>query len=156
MMSFVGRLDVEYEKFEEISLPQFDYSYSNVTIGVLNGKFHVILSLDEGFKFEVWTLMGRSNYNDNEDYLWIKEFFVDGLPNDWVLRCRGKELQLIKTCEDGEILCLVNAFCLFKFNPKTKRMQKLKQNEGNQKSFWVQIDSLNFNSLGNILGRDDC
>lgn len=69
---------------------------------------------------------------------------------------RSHHLQLIKTYEDGNILCLQAGLDLFLYHPETGRTQTLTpQDDQNKRHFLVyQIDSFHFDSLYNILMGD--
>lgn len=96
-----------------------------------------------------------------QDYSWIKEFVIL-LPLLRVAHYSRKymitqfnHLQLIKTFEDGKILCIVFQMNLILYDPKTMKIETFehKLHNGTEEKLWIyQIRSFNFCSLQRILG----
>ncbi|XP_038880514.1 putative F-box protein At1g46984 [Benincasa hispida] len=145
----IYRLDLEDDKFKQISFPldgddEGDFPY----IGVYNDTLYLTLCCGD-FEYHVWKM--------EEDFSWIKEFVLalpenvhHSLPRHHPI---GYCLQLIKACEDGNILCLCAGLYLILYDPKTETTELLTDQDFEiKKHMWVyQIDSFNFNSLHNIL-----
>lgn len=151
----ICRLDIENEKLEQISLPRDDGLAD--FIGVVNGSLHLTICApmeydDNVEEYQVWKM--------EEDCSWIKAF---GLQEPKNLRCPGFDLPLqctgiflynlqpIKACEDGKMLCLFVGFHLLLYDPKTQRVEVLTDQDLNKHMCVHRIDSFNFNSLCNIL-----
>lgn len=147
-IKFICCFDVDEESFDIIALPK---EACSVGIGLFDGNLYAALLLDEHYKFEVWTM--------RQECSWRKEFVIDSIPRYLELGLSGigwmEQLQPIKTCEDGKILCLVDKFYLFLYNPKTMTMEALIGEDSDTRTYyWIhQIDSINFYSLDKILAE---
>lgn len=141
-------LDLEDEDCRLISLPEETSHFHFLAIGVFNGSLYTTV-LVEGTKFEVWMMQ---NHGGGEDS-WIREFVVD-IPEEWNSSVPWREhLRLIRACENGEILCLIENLYLFLYNPKTGNINTLIQVKRHETIFSIhQIESLNFDSLDKIFG----
>ncbi|XP_038883771.1 putative F-box protein At1g60370 [Benincasa hispida] len=144
----IYRLDIENEKLEKISCPH--YGGGHFFFGVFDGTLYLTTytgTVDN--IYQVWKM--------EENLSWIKAFVLSRPENlrhpehdqPWGV----SQLQPIKVCEDGKILCLLAGFLLILYDPKTKRVKILtNQDVETERHLHVhQIDSSNFNSLPNIL-----
>lgn len=97
---------------------------------------------------------------------WIKEFVISlSSKVSMVVHCYIKyykgskyHLQLIKTIEDGKILCLVFGRDLILYDSKTKQTVAVddKLQDGTKEKLWIyEIEPFNFGSLRKILGVND-
>ncbi|XP_022143297.1 F-box/kelch-repeat protein At3g06240-like [Momordica charantia] len=137
------RLDIEKEELQEISFPQ---SGGCCSIGVFNGSLYLTLAQGRYHAYHVWKM--------EEDFSWTKAFDVL-LPKIYVhhRRLYDSQLQLIRACDDGKILCLISGLDLILYNSKTQRMESLTYQHLNIKKVH-RIDSFNFDSLHKILTGD--
>lgn len=160
----VYRFDVKDEVFKQISFPllgggllETPTFYYFFFFGVLNDALYLTFSQFKLKEYDVWKM-------EQDSYSWIKMYVVP-TPQDLVclqgydfttLLYRSHHLQLIKTYEDGNILCLQAGLDLFLYHPETGRTQTLTpQDDQNKRHFLVyQIDSFHFDSLYNILMGD--
>ncbi|KGN66126.1 putative F-box protein At1g46984 [Cucumis sativus] len=141
----IYRLDLKDEKFEKISFPLDggDDPY----IAVYNGTLYLTFCCED-FDYHAWKM--------EEDFSWSKEFVL-ALPENVHHSLRhhpiGYYLQLIKFCEDGNILCLYAGILLILYDPSTQTVEILTNQDFEIKeAMWVhQIESFSFNSLHNIL-----
>lgn len=150
----ICRLDLEDYKLDQFSLPRHglgqDYGrhYETFLLGVLNDSLYLTFSITfRGlfYKYQVWKM--------EEDYSWIKVFVVPELPDPSL---KSYHLQIIKTCEDGKILCLLRGLHLLLCDPNTGTTQLLTDTEFDISKHLrlYSIDYFNFNSISKILVGD--
>ncbi|XP_038890298.1 F-box protein At3g07870-like [Benincasa hispida] len=137
-------LDVETEKIELSIVLEICPPLCTSKVGGMqqfNDSVYAIFLINQptGNSIQVWRMQEKD--------LWIREFVVDDIPNDWNV------LTLIKAFEDGEILCMVNFDFFCWYNPLTGRKKIITKNEKKIR-YVCQIQSLNFGYLPNILAGD--
>ncbi|XP_038875053.1 F-box protein At3g07870-like [Benincasa hispida] len=96
LMYVIYALDVETEQIELSAVLQevIDVEVGRGRLYQFNGTIYATFHINWATvskTFQVWRM------RENES--WIRVFVIDDIPNDW------KWLELIKTFEDGEILC---------------------------------------------------
>ncbi|KAL0542893.1 hypothetical protein IC582_017974 [Cucumis melo] len=145
-ISTIYRLDIENENLEKISCPQ--HLGGHFFFGVFDGTLYLTVSKNN--KYQVWKM--------KDNFSWIKAFVISSPRNlchpDHPHQPWGvSQLDPIKACEDGKILCLLAGLHLILYDPKTKSAEILTdQSVKVEKHLHVHhIDSFNFNSLPNIL-----
>lgn len=148
----VCRFDVENEKVEAtISLSGAGPSWK-VSIGAFSDCIYAtFFFIYPCCKLEVW-MMHR--YGGEES--WTREFVIDDMPKDWMSPCRSTvNFKLIRTYEDGSILCLLNDETLLIYDPKFGSVKPLDELQFMKFSCVCPIESINFGSLQKILAGDD-
>lgn len=141
------RLDIEHEKFDIIDVPKL---VDSVTIGVFNGSLYAsIMEIEQPFKIEVWMMQSYGEENSG----WTLGFVIDRsktFENSMTFEIPWKDVvQLIKSYDNEEILCLFDQTYLFSYNIRTGRTKSWFEHTG--ECFWVYpIESVNFDRFNNI------
>ncbi|KAA0039746.1 F-box protein [Cucumis melo var. makuwa] len=140
-------LNVETEQIELSAVlhlgPFSTSSIPGVSLKQFNGSVYATFYIDPktcNSVIQVWRMQEKD--------LWIKEFVIDDIPNNWC------SLTLIKAFEDGEILCMVNLDFFCWYNSFTGRKKIVTKNQ--KKCRYVcEIEYLNFGLLPNILAGEE-
>ena len=131
----VYALDVETEQIKLSAVLDLGCpcSISKLSLQQFNGSIYASFLINV---IQVWKM--------EEKDLWIKEFVIDDIPNNW------SSFTLIKAFENGEILCMVNFDFFCWYNSFTGRKKIVPKNQKKGRNV-CQIEYLNFGLLQNIL-----